>query len=414
MYPGPNNPQFQISTNKFRLAVTVSALGYFVDVYDLVLFSVVRVKSLESFGLSGEQLLSEGVFLLNMQTVGLLVGGIVWGILGDKFGRVKVLFGSILLYSLANIANGLVTSIPQYAVVRFLAGFGLAGELGAGITLVCECMSAKSRGWGTTAVATVGVAGAVVAGLVADLTDWRTSYFIGGGLGLLLLAMRVGVYESGLFESIKAQSVVRGSFKQIFATRERALRYVSCILSGLPIWYVVGVLITFSPEIAKGLNLPEAPSVGRAIMYSYIGFVLGDFSSGLLSQLLKTRIRTMQLFLLLCAGSSFVYLKAQGADLKTLYTICVALGFSAGYWAVLVTTASEQFGTNLRATATTTVPNFIRGSVVIFASLFQYLTLKIGVLESAATGMTLTILFALIGLACLKESYGRELTFIEE
>src|SRR5678815_49497 len=140
-------------TRGARLAVIVAALGYFVDIYDLLIFGIVRADSLKSIGIAPDAQLGPTQLILNTQMIALLLGGILWGVLGDKRGRISVLFGSIILYSLANIANGFVHTVPQYAAARFLAGLGLAGELGGGITLVSESLDEKTRGHGTTIVA---------------------------------------------------------------------------------------------------------------------------------------------------------------------------------------------------------------------------------------------------------------------
>jgi len=265
----------------FSIPVIVAALGYFVDIYDLLLFSIVRISSLRSMGVSEQDMLAQGEFLIRIQMFGLLVGGIIWGIMGDKRGRLSVLFGSILLYSLANIANGFATTVTQYAVLRFIAGIGLAGELGAGITLVSETLPTKLRGYGTTLVASVGLMGAVLANYIAKTFDWQVAYFIGGGLGLILLVARVSVFESGIFLKIKEQHVERGNFFQLFNQKQRLIKFIGCILIGLPIWYVIGILITFSPEFAKAMNITGVVA-GDAVMFSYIGLAAGDMSSGLL------------------------------------------------------------------------------------------------------------------------------------
>lgn len=393
-------------------SLIVAALGYFVDVYDIILFSVVRVASLKDLGVEGPELLDTGVFLLNMQMIGMLVGGVLWGIWGDRRGRVSVLFGSILLYSLANLANGAVQSVEAYAVLRFLAGVGLAGELGAGITLVSEIMHSSSRGYGTTLVATVGVLGAVVAGIVGDNTSWRTAYYIGGVLGLCLLVARFAVYESGMFQSAAASDVKRGSLLLLLGSRDRLIRYLSCILTGVPVWFVVGILITFSPEIGAALGATEPVLAGNAVFYCYVGLVLGDLSSGLLSQLLRSRRKVIGLFLVLTAIFTSFFLSLKNPSGQTIYWLCVPLGFSVGYWAVFVSTAAEQFGTNLRATVTTTVPNFVRGATVGLTLLFNYLK-PLGVVMSAA--IVGAVALSLAGLALLRtdETFARDLDYLE-
>lgn len=398
----------------YRLAVVVAALGYFVDIYDLVLFSVIRVPSLTALGLHGDALLREGLFLLDMQMLGMLLGGIAWGVLGDKRGRVSVLFGSILLYSLANIANGFVTSVGAYAALRFVAGAGLAGELGAGITLVSETMSREHRGYGTTVVATVGILGAVAAALVGDLFPWRVAFFVGGGLGLALLLLRVGAYESGMFEQVKKRAASRGNFLKLFSNGRRAIRYLSIILVGVPIWYGVAILMTLSPEIGKAMGMTELPNGGRAILFGYLGLAMGDFASGALSQMMRSRKKVLVGFVLLTAAAVALYFLVAARSLTVFYGVVTLLGFATGYWAVFVTVASEQFGTNMRATATTTAPNFVRGSVTLVNLLFRALKPQVGVVAAAASVGALTLVVALIALRGLEETFGRDLDFIEE
>jgi MFS transporter, putative metabolite:H+ symporter len=397
-----------------KVAVLVAALGYFVDVFDIVLFSIVRVASLKDLGLSGDELLSSGVLLLNMQLIGMLLGGIVWGVLGDKLGRIQVLFGSILLYSVANIANAFVDTVPFYALWRFLAGFGLAGEIGAGITLVSELMSKESRGIGTTVVATVGVMGAVFAAGVGEEFNWRTCYFVGGVMGLLLLLLRVSVNESGIFSSIvEEKEIVKGNFKLLFSSKERTLRYLSCVLIGLPIWFLVGILVTFSPEIGKALGVSDIVS-SRSVFYSYIGFTLGDLASGLFSQLIKSRKKAIFIFILMTFLSCAVILLMPLESANSFYWLLIPAGFFGGYWAVFVTTASEQFGTNLRATVTTTAPNFVRGAAVLLTLSFNYLKPMVGVVASAQIVGTASCVVAFLALRMLKETFFVDLDFIEK
>lgn len=396
-----------------RLPVLVAAFGYLVDMYDLFLFSVVRVPSLQSLGLQEDALLHQGALLLNMQMAGLLIGGIIWGVLGDKRGRLSVLFGSILIYSLANIANGFVQSVPQYAVMRFIAGIGLAGELGAGVTLVTEVLPKRIRGYGTTLVATLGVVGAILAYFMADLFQWRISYFIGGGLGLLLLVLRMRVLESGIFEKTKSLHVSRGNFLSLFSNRKRLFRYLQCIAIGLPIWFVVGILITFSPEFGKAMNLNAPVIAGKAVMLAFAGQVLGDIVSGLLSQYVRSRKKIILLFILLSLVMVMVYLLLPFRDTRTFYIVCVVLGFTNGYWALFVTVAAELFGTNLRATVATTVPNFVRGAVIPLTMLFLYLKPYWGVLYSAGAVGALTMAIALLALRGLDETFEKDLDYVE-
>lgn len=401
--------------NLIRAAVFVAAMGYFVDIYDLLLFSIVRVPSLRSLGFSGQTLTDNGIFLLNIQMIGLLTGGIFWGILGDKKGRLYVLFGSIFLYSVGNIANGFVHSIESYAIWRYIAGFGLAGELGAGITLVAELMSKEKRGYATTIVASVGVSGAVVAFFVAELFDWRTSFFIGGGLGLSLLFLRIGVVESGMFGNAKEKPSKRGDFFSLFTNSKRLLKYLRCIVIGIPLWFVVGILITLSPEFGNVLGVKGDVNAGAAVAYCYGGLVLGDIVSGMLSQYLKSRIKVVYIFLVSSIISIAAYFLLRDISLSAFYTICFILGFSAGYWVVFMTIATEQFGTNIRATVTTTVPNFVRGSVVPVTLLFQYLrdVFHGSIIYAGVTVGILVLGLAFWALSNMQETFSKDLNYLE-
>lgn len=405
----------QTAANKknVRLIIIVAALGYFVDIYDLILFSVIRVKSLKGLGVPDAELLDIGTMLINSQMFGMLLGGLLWGIIGDKRGRISVLFGSILLYSLANLANGFVTSIPAYAVIRFIAGIGLAGELGAGITLVTETMSKENRGYGTMIVAGVGLLGAVAAAIVGEHYAWETSYIIGGVMGLLLLGLRVGLAESGMFKNVKNDGVIRGNIFMLFNDGARFKKYLSCILIGIPLWFVVGVLVTFSPEFGKELNATEPISAGTGIMWCYIGIALGDIVAGFMAQMLRSRKKVMLTFLILTAISIVVYLNAEGMTSEQFIWLALFLGFSSGYWATFVTIASEQFGTNLRATVTTTVPNFVRGSLVLATLSFTALKGSMGIINSAMVVGFVSIAIALVALYQLKETFGKDLDYVE-
>jgi putative MFS transporter len=406
------------------MAVLVAALGYFVDIYDLILFSVVRVRSLQGLGVPESALLDTGAGILQWQMAGMLIGGVLWGVLGDRRGRLSVLFGSLVLYSLANIANaypdriaaltgGGWSALQWYAAIRFVAGVGLAGELGAGITLVSESMRKETRGFGTTTVAAVGICGGLVAVAVGKSLDWRTAYLVGGVMGLCLLALRIGVMESGMFKNVRASSVSRGNLLSLFSTWARARRYLSVILVGVPIWYVVGILITFAPELGKSLGMQPAPTGPNAVLAVYVGLVAGDFGSGFLSQLLGNRKKVLAGFILATGACVVLYFTVGRQSLAAFYTICVALGISIGYWAVFVTVASEQFGTNIRATVTTTAPNFVRGAVVPVTFAFQHLRGPLGVTGAALTVGGATLVLALVSLAGLEETYAKDLDYVE-
>ncbi|MEI7812225.1 MAG: MFS transporter [Ignavibacteria bacterium] len=395
------------------LSVLVPALGYFVDMYDLLLFGIVRIPSLKAIGVSGEALINTGVYLLNMQMTGMLLGGILWGILGDKKGRVSVLFGSILLYSVANIANAFVKTPDAYALMRFLAGVGLAGELGAAVTLVSESLSKEMRGYGTAIVASVGILGSVTAALVGDLLPWTTAYIIGGCLGFVLLFLRIKMFESGMYSSLKSMDVKKGNFLSLFTSKERFLKYIQCILIGLPTWYVVGVLITFSPEFARKLALTSPVTAGKAILFTYLGLVFGDIVSGFGSQLIKSRKKIVLIFLSMTTVLIVVYLFSYGMSVAYFYTVCGLLGFSIGYWAVFVTIASEQFGTNLRATVTTTVPNFVRGATVPITLSFTFLRTYMDIIQSAMIVGAVSMVIAFAALYFLRETYHKDLNYLE-
>lgn len=394
-------------------AVVVGALGYFVDIYDLVLFSVVRIASLKDLGVPEDELLDVGVKLLNWQMAGLLLGGLLWGVLGDKRGRVSVLFGSIFLYSAANILNGFVVTTDQYAILRFIAGIGLAGELGAAITLVAEAMPKEIRGYGTAVVAGIGVLGAVAAGLFGDYFPWRTAYFIGGGLGILILSLRMKMFDSGIFEKVRHQSVRKGDLRLLIGSRKAFFRYLRCILIGVPIWYVVGILVTFSPEICRVLGATEPINAGYAILFMYTGLSLGDIGSGILSQYLRSRRKVVLLSLGLIAASVLLYLSSSDFGKTYFYALCVLLGVAGGYWAIFVTVAAEQFGTNLRATVAITAPNFVRGSVILLTSAFHYLKGQMDLVAAAAVVGIVVLTLAFWAAASLEETFGRDLDFVE-
>jgi len=413
------------------LPLVVAALGYFVDIYDLLLFGIVRVASLKSLGVDDSQLLEQGEYLIRMQMAGLLIGGLIWGVMGDKKGRLSVLFGSILLYSLANIANGFVTSVNQYAALRFIAGIGLAGELGAGITLVSEVLPTNLRGYGTTLVATVGLFGAVVANFVVNIfPDWRISYFVGGGLGLLLLIARVSVFESDIFLKVKEKTTDRGNFFKLFNDPKRFKRFAGCILIGLPIWYVIGILVTFSPEFAHEMGIDGTVTAGNAIMFSYLGLAAGDLSSGIFSQVFRSRKKIVFTYIFITLIFILAYLFNPFNSTALFYTACFCLGIGIGYWALFVTIAAEQFGTNLRSTVATTVPNFIRGTVIpitfgfkffrdtieqAFSSSMDAATAhKHGMIFGALIVGLITIVVALLALRMIDETFSKDMNYLEK
>lgn len=403
------------SHSVFNTAVLVAALGYFVDIYDLLLFSIIRKPSLADMGLSKELIMTDGEGIIMWQMFGLLIGGIVWGIMGDKKGRLSVLFGSILLYSLANIANGFVENVPQYKLVRFIAGLGLAGELGAGITLVSELVSKERRGVATSLVAGIGLTGAVVAFIIKENFNWRVCYFIGGGLGLALLLLRISVFESGMFHEIKKADVRRGNFLMLFTRGERFKRYFLNILIGLPTWFVIGVLVTFSGEFGEQFGITEKIDPGKAIMYAYAAISIGDILIGLISQWLRSRKKALFIFYAITALFMILFFTIQwNGSADRMYWICAGLGFGTGFWAIFVTMAAEQFGTNLRATAATTIPNMVRGMLAIFIlPLFQLLRNYTDYISAGWISAIIIMLITIVAAAMVEETFGKDLNYTE-
>jgi MFS transporter, putative metabolite:H+ symporter len=401
------------STRGLWLLIIVSSLGYFVDVFDLLLFSVVRTKSLLDLGVAEADTLSVGLRLLNWQMAGMLVGGFLCGVIGDKRGRLSVLFGSIIVYSAANMANALAQTVGQYEALRFLTGLGLAGELGAGVALVTECMTIKHRGLGTMLVAAVGVLGAILAAWVGKHYSWRTAYIVGGVMGLILLLMRIGLYESGLYETVKQSGVARGSLLLLFRTRERVGRFAKCVLAGLPTYFIVGILITLSPEFGHAFNLNPAPNAGTAVSVSYAGLTLGSLFFSSLSQLQHSRRHALLSSLAVCFTSILVYLFWAPGDLDGFYYRCFYCGFGTGYWALIVTNAAEQFGTNLRATVTTAVPNLIRGAQIPISYAFVLAKAGIGIINGAALVGVVCVVIAMAAVYLSQETFHRSLDFLE-
>jgi len=400
----------------FSLTVIVGALGFFVDVYDLLLFAIVRKPSLKALGLSPTEILNQGEFIISIQMIGLVVGGFIWGILGDKKGRLSVLFGSILIYSLANIANGMATTIMQYTILRFIAGIGLAGELGASITLVSEMLPKEKRGIAASIIASVGVFGAVTAFLVYKaFADWRLCYYIGGSMGLLLLLLRVSIFESGLYDDVKKQDVELGSLKLLFNNKDRVFRYIKGVLIGLPVWYVIGILITFSDEFGKRLGIANIDP-GQAIMYQYIAIGMGDMTAGFLSNLLKSRKKALFIFYGICSLFIILFFSQSGGSATIMYVLIACLGFGSGISVLYITMSAEQFGTNLRATTAISIPNVVRGFLPLMILLFKgirNITNDNYLLSAEILGVIIMII-AVIAAYFTKETYGLDMNYIEE
>ncbi len=403
--------------NKVWFTVLVAALGYFVDIFDLQLFNVIGKQSLGEKGLnlSPEQIdYYYDYVLFNFQMGGMLLGGLLWGIMGDKLGRKSTLFGSILIYSLANFANGFVTDTTTYSILRFVAGFGLAGELGAAITLVAELMTKETRGIGTMIIVAMGALGAVAAAFVSKAFIWNYAYFIGGGLGLTLLLLRFSTFESGMFENLKnTEGVSKGDFLSLFTSRERFVKYLMCILLGVPIWYTLGILIKFSPKIAEATQVQGKVSVADAVMYAYIGLSMGDLICGWLSQVFANRKKVVMFYLVFCLALVVVLLYVQGLTVNQYLFLCFLIGIVSGYWGLFVTIASEQFGTNIRATVTITVPNFVIGAVILITLGYKTLEASNGTIYSAAVVGVICLALAFVAILYLKETFGKDLDYFE-
>ncbi len=396
--------------------VIVASLGYFVDIYDLLLFGIIRMPSLKSLGLVEPELMLQGETILKWQMIGLLIGGIIWGVMGDKKGRLSVLFGSILLYSLANIVNGFVQTVDQYKWVRLIAGIGLAGELGAGITLVAEMVSKEKRGIATSLVAGIGLSGAVFAFFIKQHFEWRTCYFIGGAMGFFLLLLRVSVYESGIFKNLKATNIQRGNFFLLFKNKKRFKRYLSNILIGLPTWLIIGVLVTFSNEFGKQMGITETIDPGKSIMFAYVMISIGDISVGFISNWFKSRKKALYLFFAITVLFIMLYFTALwNGTAMGMYIVCAGLGLGTGYWAIFVTMGAEEFGTNIRATAATTIPNMVRGLLaVLILPMFKFLRDYFSYYNAGLITSIIIMLIGIIALVNIKETFGKDMDFVEE
>jgi MFS family permease len=415
------NRQTAAPTGLFSLPVIVAALGYFVDIYDLLLFGIVRVPSLKDLGLAADQISTIGGRIINWQMAGLLIGGILWGVLGDKRGRLSVLFGSIITYSIANIACGFVKHVTfmdpvtYYALMRFVAGVGLAGELGAGITLVSEILPKEKRAIATSLVAGIGVLGAVVAYFTVKLFDWETAFFVGGGLGFGLLLLRIGVIESGMFTSIIEQKhVSRGNFFAFFTNADRLSRYLKCIGIGIPTWFITGILASFSNEFGRALGIAEEIQPGLAITWLYIGMAIGDLSNGFISQSLKSRKKAITLFMAIALVFSLLYLYIGITSAPIFYCLCLGLGFGNGYWAMFVTISAEQFGTNLRATAATTIPNMVRAFLIPMTLSYQALKPSLNIINAGAIVGLVSFIIGFYAILTIPETHDKDLNYLEE
>lgn len=399
----------------FALPVIVSALGFFVDVYDMLIFSIVRVPSLQSLGLSEAEVSSAGTFILNSQQAGLVIGGFLWGVLGDKRGRMSVLFGSILTYSLTNIACGFVQDVTTYAALRFVAGIGLSGEIGAAMVLVSEILPKEIRSFGSSMVAGIGYLGAGVAYLTVEYFNWRTAFWVGGGMGLVLLLLRVSVFESGLFSRLKVEhkTVSRGNFLYFFSSWPQAIKYLRCVAVGIPTWFIVGILATFANEFGQALDIAEGVKPGRCVMLIYVGLAGGDLLSGPISHWLRSRLKAITGLLIFSALLSGVYLFGGIKTASGIYLVCLLAGFCTGYIAMFLTMVAELYGTNLRNTATTSVPSVVRGTLIPMTLFFQALKPSLGALVAAGILGVIVYGLAFWSLSRMEETFGKELDYVE-
>jgi MFS family permease len=396
------------------LAVIAAALGYFVDLYDIVLFGVVRIASLQAIGISGDELISKGILLLNLQFIGMLIGGVAWGVIGDKLGRRTALIATITLYSAANVANGFVTDINTYALLRFIAGFGLAGELGAGITLVSEILPKNYRGYGTTVISFLGLVGALTASFVGSSFDWRVAYFVGGGMGFLVLLMRVlALRESAMFEEQKKSTHSRGDILMFFRSRALLLKLLAVVAVGVPIWYVSGIVITFSPEFGTALNLSRVITAAETLKWQAIGLAIGSGLSGIISEMLMNRKNVVWGCFIGMSLLTILTLNMYNADADLFMWVILIVGLGQGYWTVFLTMAAENFGTNIRATVATSVPNFVRSMVVPMSLWMNSIRHDVGLINSALLIGGIVFVIAFIALSFLKETYGKDINYIE-
>ncbi|MBI2234448.1 MAG: MFS transporter [Micavibrio aeruginosavorus] len=407
--------EFSTIDRPVLITIMVAALGYFVDIYDLLLFSIVRVQSLKDIGVAEEDLLSIGIRLINMQMAGLLIGGFIWGIMADRVGRVSTLFGSIALYSFATIANGFVSNVNEYAILRMIAGIGLAGELGVGVSLASELLPRKLRGLGTAFIVSIGLLGAALAAVLAELFDWRVAYIIGGTMGLVLMALRIDVQESGMYETLAydRRNVSRGNFFILLTRPHLRRKYLAVLLVGAPIWGITGVLITFSPEFAKDFGMTYIPEAGMAVLIYSVGFTIGGVCIGIMSQIMSSRRKAIALFLDFLVVIIGMYLGLRHNSLPIFYLLCGLLGIGVGYWSMFIQVVAEQFGTNIRATAATTIPNLVRGLTIPMTAGFHLMIPYLGMTGSGLALMGITMGLAFMALMSLRETFETDLDYTE-
>ena len=403
----------KLFSSNVYLAIFIAALGYFIDVYDIILFNAVRVESLKALGLTGDELISTGIHLINLQLWGMLLGGLCWGMIGDRFGRLYILFGSIFIYSTATLINAFITHVEWYGSLRFLAGFGLSGELGAGIALISELMTPRNRGYGTMIIVTSGALGSVFGGLVSAYLSWKTAYLIGGLSGFMLLFLRVRLSESTLFKKSSYHSMT-GHLNIIFFRKRTFIKYIVCLFIGMPFWVFAGLFVTFAPELASHLKLNETVTSGHAILFWALGLTVGNLASSFLSQKIQSRKKVTLLFLFFTLFSVILLFNLSVKSVSFFYLLYGIIGFGCGSWAIFNMLTAEQFGTNIRATVTTSLPNFVRGMLIPLVALFTLLNQHYEITLSLEIISIFTIALAIISTFMLKESFAQSLDFIEK
>ncbi|MBI1326700.1 MAG: MFS transporter [Alphaproteobacteria bacterium] len=397
--------------NIFNATVIITALGYMVDVYDILIFSALRTPSLIDLGLTGDAVTKTGMFIINMQMTGLIIGGLIFGMLGDKIGRKKCLLGSILLYSLATLGCAVVQTVDQYAALRFVAGLGLAGEVGIGVALITENMKKEHRGLGVAVFTFIGIGGAVIAGVAAELLPWRTCYLIGGIAGLLLLATRSILRESGMFSKAHEDNVKRGDFLQFIKQPKLGLRYLYCVLIGVPIYFVIAIPWTLSPELAKAMNVPFPVKASIALAIGYSFTMIGDLLAGILSHIFKSRRIIITGFIIFGGFVIGLFMQMRNLSVFEYYMFCALLGVAIGYWVNMITVAAEQFGTNLRATAATSIPNFVRATTIPMYAMLGWLKPSMGILSATSVIATIAIVLSLVAVSQLRETFHEDLDY---
>jgi MFS transporter, putative metabolite:H+ symporter len=381
--------------------------GYFIDIFDLVLFSTLRISSFEELKITDPTYWT--VVFFNLQMTGILVGGIFWGKMADIKGRSWSFMGTILVFSIANIINGLTSSLTVYGICRFIAGFGLAGEMGSGIALICEKVPDEKRSLYLGFVSSLGCIGAVLSGWLGDIVYWRYLFIGSGFAGILLTLLRKNLLEPDLFRKTATLNIPRGQWKTLFQSPPDLIRFILLIFLGIPMWYIIGILWSFSTEMTSTIGLNIFTS-GQAILWGYVGVWMGDMLMPFVSQFLKSRIFTIQICLIMMLLGVIYLFQFQPHSLLSFQLTHIFLGFTIGYWAVYATLCGESFGTNIRALTSTSLPSLIRFSSIPMMIIYQY-----GRDENElniALGMGLTVLcISMITTYFIKDTFQKDIDF---